>query len=99
MEEVRAAVKEYGPELTYNMDESGYNWRMKLIGLSQHRRPKEQRRQRLESQPTFAPTQQEVISCLHGLLAQQNGQMSFELEACGRLTILELFGGGISQLG
>jgi len=29
MEEIRVAVKEYGPELTYNMDKSAYYWRMK----------------------------------------------------------------------
>jgi hypothetical protein len=29
MEKIRAAVKEYGPELTYNIDEAGYYWKMK----------------------------------------------------------------------
>jgi hypothetical protein len=29
MEEIREQVEEYGPENTYNMDESGYYWKMK----------------------------------------------------------------------
>jgi hypothetical protein len=29
MEEIRQAIKEYGHDLTYNMDESGYYWKMK----------------------------------------------------------------------
>jgi hypothetical protein len=29
MEEIRETVREYGPDLTYNMDESGYYWKMK----------------------------------------------------------------------
>lgn len=29
IEEIREQVKEYGPENTYNMDESGYYWKMK----------------------------------------------------------------------
>jgi hypothetical protein len=43
-------------------------------------------------------TQQELISYLYSLLAQQNDRIAFELEACRRLTIWELFKGVISQL-